>query len=36
MTAKSSSTRKWSVVVAVLATCAVVGFGVGYLIGTLL
>ena len=36
MAVKSSSTRKWSVVVAVLATCAVVGFGVGYLIGTLL
>ena len=36
MTSKPSSTRKWSVIVAVIAICFIVGFGIGYLIGTIL
>lgn len=36
MTSKPSSTRKWSVVIAIIAACFVVGFGIGYLIGSIL
>ena len=36
MTNTPTSTRKWSVVVAIMATCVIVGFGIGYLIGTIL
>ena len=36
MTSKPSSTRKWSVVIAVLAICGVVGYAIGYLIGKML
>lgn len=36
MTSKPSSTRKWSVVIAIIATCFVVGYGIGYLIGSIL
>ena len=36
MTRKPASTRKWSVVIAIIATCCVVGYGVGYLIGKFL
>lgn len=36
MTSKPSSTRKWSVVIAILAICVIVGFGIGYLIGKML
>ena len=36
MASESTSTRKWSVVVAIMATCVIVGFGIGYLIGKML
>ena len=33
MTSKPSSTRKWSVIVAVIAICFIVGYAIGYLVG---
>ena len=36
MASQPTSTRKWSVVIALLATCLIVGYGIGYLIGNML
>ncbi len=36
MTSKPSSTRKWSVIVAVIAICFIVGYAIGYLVGKIL
>lgn len=36
MTRKPSSTRKWSVIVAVIAICFIVGYAIGYLVGKIL
>lgn len=36
MTSKPLSTRKWSVIVAVIAICFIVGYAIGYLVGKIL
>ena len=36
MTQKATTTRKWGVIVAILALCLGVGYAAGYLIGRLL
>ena len=36
MTTKPTSTRKWSVIIAIIALCFIVGFAIGYVIGKLL
>ena len=36
MTSKPSVTRKWSLIIAIVATCFIVGYAIGYLIGKVL
>ena len=36
MNGKPSTTRKWSVIFAIIALCFVVGYGIGYLVGKVL
>lgn len=33
MTTKPTTTRKWSAIIAILAVCFAVGYGIGYLVG---